>query len=119
MTRVLSIGDLKPENLFVIKDGRKVLDFGLAKLTQPSFSTERRALTRTEGTEARMVMSTIGYMSPEQARGRRANHRPDIFTFGAIRYEMLAGKRAFQKSTPTETMTAILNQDPILYCYIR
>jgi len=105
--------DLKPENLFVTKDGRvKILDFGLAKLTQPQSGSEHDALTLTEGTEAGVVMGTVGYMSPEQVRGQSADHRADIFAFGAILYEMLAGKRAFQKPTSPETMTAILNEDP-------
>jgi eukaryotic-like serine/threonine-protein kinase len=59
-----------------------------------------------------MVMGTVGYMSPEQVRGQTADHRADIFAFGAILYEMLMGQRAFQKPTSAETMAAILNEQP-------
>jgi serine/threonine protein kinase len=105
--------DLKPENLFISKDGRvKILDFGLAKLTQAQPGSERSAPTMGSETEPGLVMGTVGYMSPEQVRGQNADHRADIFAFGAILYEMLAGKRAFQKPTSPETMSAILNEDP-------
>jgi eukaryotic-like serine/threonine-protein kinase len=105
--------DLKPENLFVTKDGRvKILDFGLAKLTQSQADSDAGTPTMTHATEPGVVMGTAGYMSPEQVRGKPVDHRADIFAFGAILYEMLAGKRAFQRSTSADTMAAILNEDP-------
>jgi len=107
--------DLKPENLFVTKEGRvKILDFGLAKLTQAQPGSEHSVPTIGEETEPGTVMGTVGYMSPEQVRGQPADHRTDIFSFGAILYEMLAGRRAFQKATAADTQSAILNEDPPL-----
>jgi Tol biopolymer transport system component len=106
--------DLKPENLFVTRDGRvKILDFGLAKLTQPERGGPQTNLpTETAGTEPGVVMGTLGYMSPEQVRGRPADARSDIFSFGAILYEMLSGKRAFHRETAADTMSAILREEP-------
>ena len=106
--------DLKPENLFVTKDGRvKILDFGLAKLTQVGQSGSATNLpTVTPGTEPGVVMGTLGYMSPEQVKGRPADARSDIFSFGAILYEMLSGKRAFHADSAGETMAAILKEEP-------
>jgi eukaryotic-like serine/threonine-protein kinase len=106
--------DLKPENLFVTKDGRvKILDFGLAKLTQREAAGSDTDLPTTPaGTEPGVVMGTLGYMSPEQVRGRSADARSDIFSFGAILYEMLSGRRAFQRDTAADTMSAILREDP-------
>ena len=107
--------DLNPENLFVTRDGRiKILDFGLAKLTQPAFGggSETGGPTMTRGTDPGTVMGTVGYMSPEQVRGKPTDPRSDVFAFDAVLYEMLTGRRAFKGDTAADTMTAILKEEP-------
>jgi serine/threonine protein kinase len=105
--------DVKPENVFITVDDRvKLLDFGLARLAAP-FRLDGADLTvahtpTLEGT----LLGTVGYMSPEQVRGLEADHRSDLFSLGAVLYEMIAGCRAFAAASPVETMTAILNADP-------
>ena len=105
--------DLKPENLFITNDDRvKILDFGLAKLTRPENDAGADAPTVQVNTEPGQIMGTVGYMSPEQVRGKAADHRSDIFAFGSILYEMLSGQRAFRGETPADTMSAILKEEP-------
>ena len=106
--------DLKPENVFVTSDGRvKILDFGLAKLTEVERAPAGASQAATQSnTHPGVILGTLGYMAPEQVRGLAADHRADIFAFGVVLYEMLAGRRAFLRDTPADTMTAILKDDP-------
>src|SRR6266567_3677432 len=102
--------DLKPDNVFITKDGRvKILDFGLAKPTSEAAGDS--ATMTSPATLPGMILGTAGYMSPEQVRGKPADLRSDIFSFGAVLYEMVAGQRAFRGESSIETMNAILKED--------
>jgi serine/threonine protein kinase len=104
--------DLKPENLFLTHDDRiKILDFGVAKL-QATVEEKRAIESLTTVTKNGAVIGTVAYMSPEQLRAKAVDHRSDIFSFGAILYEMLTGRRAFRGETEVDTMTAVLREEP-------
>ena len=103
--------DLKPENLFVTSNSKiKILDFGLAKKAEEGGGEETP--TQTRATEPGTIMGTVGYMAPEQVRGRSADHRSDVFSFGTVLYEMLSGERAFRGESAAVTLSAILKEQP-------
>ncbi len=107
--------DLKPENLFITAGGvLKILDFGIAKLTglRESVVEGRSGATLTEQTQPGTVLGTAGYMAPEQVRGQEADRRSDLFSVGAVLYEMLAGRRAFQRESLLESAYAVLKDAP-------
>ena len=107
--------DLKPENIFITRDQRiKILDFGLAKLVAPVDSSQNQTdvPTRKQHTDPGTILGTVGYMSPEQAAGSPVDHRSDVFSLGAVLYEMLAGERAFVRPSAIETLNAIIKEEP-------
>src|SRR5262245_4411883 len=104
--------DLKPANVFVGRDGHvKILDFGVAKALAADPGVGDTDATRDGDTTPGMVVGTVGYMSPEQITGAPVDPRTDIFAFGAIVYEMLSGRRAFNRASTAETIAAILKED--------
>jgi Tol biopolymer transport system component len=106
--------DLKPDNVYLTRDGRaKVLDFGLARIDTVAVDREGETATvESPGTSPGVVLGTVAYMSPEQARGRPADARSDVFALGAVLYEMLSGSRPFAGASTAETLSAILREDP-------
>jgi eukaryotic-like serine/threonine-protein kinase len=106
--------DIKPENVMIRPDGLvKVLDFGLAKLTEMQSPTDSQASTLARmSTEAGVVIGTVSYMSPEQARGLKVDHRTDIFSLGVMLYEMVSGRRPFEGETASDIIAAILQNHP-------
>src|SRR5262249_8225747 len=106
--------DIKPENIRIGGDGYvKLLDFGLAKLIERGGELGKNALPHSPPpfSTPGMVMGTFAYMSPEQAQGRETDGRSDIFSLGAVLYEMITGRGPFDGSSPVEVMAAILNRE--------
>ena len=105
--------DLKPDNIFVTRDGMvKILDFGLARIEDPAAGDLAERTTMVARTSPGIIMGTLGYLSPEQARGEMADGRSDIFSFGVVFYEMLAGRPAFVRTSKMDTIVAVLREDP-------
>ncbi len=113
--------DIKPDNIFLTHDGRaKILDFGIARIEKtaaqgslsPDITLTGKLSSRSSG---QMIVGTAGYISPEQVRGKRANAHSDIFALGAVYYEMLTGRRAFDRTTPVDTLGSVLRDDPARY----
>jgi len=106
--------DLKPENLMITKDGLvKVLDFGLSKIVPSSALTSNMTTLPDDLTHPGTILGTVEYMSPEQAAGREITFLSDQFSFGSILYEMATGQQPFHRSSPVQTMAAIIEDQPV------